>query len=49
MDTSKHTITVLAHEPGRGWITYATARSGMVAERAEAEALAEGFDATTIR
>jgi hypothetical protein len=49
VNTSKHTIIVLAHEPGRGWITYAAVRSMDVAERAEADALAEGFDVTTIR
>jgi hypothetical protein len=49
VSTSKNTITVIAHEPGRGWLIYAVVSSIAVAERAEADALTEGFDFTALR
>jgi hypothetical protein len=48
MSASNHTITVLAHEPERGWLIYATVPNMKVGEQAETDALAEGFDETTI-
>jgi hypothetical protein len=48
MSASENTVIVLAHEPEYGWLTYATVCSRDV-ERAETDALAEGFDLTEVR
>jgi hypothetical protein len=44
MSTDKHTIVVLAHEPGHGWITFAVVHDLDTAQRAEIDALTLGFD-----
>ena len=49
MSASKHTIIVLAHEPGHGWIEYLCTAHSDVAMTAADAALEEGFDAIEIR
>ena len=47
-DRSSARLTVLAHEPGRGWITFAIVDSLKTADRAIDAALMDGFDEAVI-
>jgi len=50
MDTQhpSRRLTVLAHEPGAGWITFAVVDRPEVAEHALLDALTDGFDEAVI-
>jgi len=41
-------LTVLAHEPDAGWITFAVVTSPETADRARLDALVDGFDEAVI-